>query len=118
MGVGVAEGPESVVVFLAGGIPKGKLNVLAVDLDIGDVVLEHGGDVDLFVGDTRNAKWRFSAKETHKTTPRLTARLRRGGKSKECTTDLWERSLGEDDQETSLWVGDDWLEWGWYDAIQ
>jgi hypothetical protein len=45
--VGVGERAESVVVFLAGGIPQGQLDVLAVDLDIGDVVFEDGGDVDL-----------------------------------------------------------------------
>ena len=71
MGVGVAEGPETVVVFLAGGIPKGQLDVLAIDLDIGDVVLEHGWDVHLFVLGHTDDKRRFSAKETHKTTPRL-----------------------------------------------
>jgi hypothetical protein len=47
MRVGVGERAESIVVFLAGGIPQGQLDVLAVDLDIGDVVLEDGGDVDL-----------------------------------------------------------------------
>ena len=50
VGVGVAEGPESVVVFLAGGIPEGELDVLAIDLDIGDVVLEDSGDVYLEKG--------------------------------------------------------------------
>jgi len=45
--IGVGERAESVVVFLAGGIPQGQLDVLAVDLDIGDVVFEDGGDVDL-----------------------------------------------------------------------
>jgi len=45
--VGVGERAQTVVIFLAGGIPEGELDVLAVDLDIGDVVLENGGDVDL-----------------------------------------------------------------------
>jgi hypothetical protein len=45
--VGVRERTETVVIFLAGGIPEGELDVLAVNLDIGDVVLENGGDVDL-----------------------------------------------------------------------
>jgi hypothetical protein len=45
--VGVGEGAETVVIFLASGIPEGKLYVLAVHLDIGDVVLENSGDVDL-----------------------------------------------------------------------
>ena len=50
MGVGVAEGSEPVVVFLAGRIPQGELNVLSVNLHIGNVVLEHGRDVDLITG--------------------------------------------------------------------
>lgn len=45
--VGVRQRTESVVVFLASSIPKGQLDVLAVDLDVGDVVLEDGRDVDL-----------------------------------------------------------------------
>ena len=45
--VGVGERAETVVIFLASGIPKGKLYVLAVHLDIGDIVLKDGGDVDL-----------------------------------------------------------------------
>lgn len=47
MGVGVGEGTETVVILLASRIPEGQLNVLAINLDIGDVVLEDGGDVDL-----------------------------------------------------------------------
>lgn len=38
---------NSLVVLLTGGIPKGKLDLLAIDLDIGNVVLEDGRDVDL-----------------------------------------------------------------------
>ena len=49
MGVGVAEGAEPVVVFLAGSIPQRELNVLSVHLDIGDVVLEHSRDVNLCI---------------------------------------------------------------------
>jgi hypothetical protein len=45
--IGVGERAESVVVFLAGGIPQGQLNVLAIDLDVGNVVLKDGRDVDL-----------------------------------------------------------------------
>lgn len=45
--VGVRERTESVVVFLTGGIPKGELYMTAIHLDIGNVVLENGGDVDL-----------------------------------------------------------------------
>lgn len=47
VGVGVGEGAEAVVIFLASGIPKGQLDVLAVNLDVGDIVFENGGDVDL-----------------------------------------------------------------------
>jgi hypothetical protein len=47
MRVGVRERAQSVVIFLASGIPEGELDVLAIDLDVGDVVLEDGGDVDL-----------------------------------------------------------------------
>jgi len=47
MRVGVGEGSETVVVFLAGRIPKCQLNVLAVNLDIGNVVLEYSWDVNL-----------------------------------------------------------------------
>ena len=50
VGVGVAEGSEAIVVFLAGSIPQRKLDVLAIDLDIGNVVLKHGGDVNLLRG--------------------------------------------------------------------
>ena len=47
MRVGVGERAESVVIFLASGIPEGEFDVLAVNLDIGDIVLEDGRDVDL-----------------------------------------------------------------------
>lgn len=47
VGVGVRKGTETVVIFLASRIPKGQLDVLAINLDIGDVVLENGGNVDL-----------------------------------------------------------------------
>jgi hypothetical protein len=47
VGVGVGERAETVVIFLTSGIPEGELDVLAINLDIGDVVLEDSGDVDL-----------------------------------------------------------------------
>lgn len=47
MRVGVREGTKAIVVFLASSIPEGQLNVLAVDFDIGDVVLKYGGYIDL-----------------------------------------------------------------------
>jgi hypothetical protein len=45
--VGVWERTEAVVIFLASSIPEGELDVLAIDLYIGDVVLEDGGHIDL-----------------------------------------------------------------------
>ena len=51
VGIGVGERAKAIVVFLTGGIPQGELNVLSIDLHIGDVVLEHGRDVDLWQGD-------------------------------------------------------------------
>lgn len=50
MGVRVGERTETVIVLLTSGIPKSKLDVLSVDLDIGDVVLEDSGDVHLREG--------------------------------------------------------------------
>ena len=47
MGVRVRKGAETVVIFLTGRIPESQLNMLSIDLDIGDIVLEDGGDVDL-----------------------------------------------------------------------
>lgn len=47
MRVGIRQRTETVVIFLTRRIPKGKLNVLAINLDIGNIVLEDGGDVDL-----------------------------------------------------------------------
>lgn len=45
--VGVGQRAQTVVIFLACGIPEGELNVLAVNLYIGNVVLENSGHVDL-----------------------------------------------------------------------
>jgi hypothetical protein len=50
MRVRVGQRTEAVVIFLASSIPKGELDVLAINLDIGNVVLEDGGDVDLREG--------------------------------------------------------------------
>lgn len=47
VGVGVGQRAQAVIIFLAGGIPQGELDVLAIDLDVGDVVLKDGRDVDL-----------------------------------------------------------------------
>lgn len=53
VGVGVRERAETVVILLAGGIPEGELDVLAVDLDVGDIVLEDSGDIDLRGGQSQ-----------------------------------------------------------------
>ena len=50
MGVGVTERTETIVVFLSRRIPQRELNVLSIDLDIGDIVLEHGGNINLAGG--------------------------------------------------------------------
>lgn len=47
MAVGVRERAETVIIFLTSRIPKSELDMLSVDLNIGDVVLEDSGDVDL-----------------------------------------------------------------------
>lgn len=45
--VGVTERSETIIIFLAGGIPKRQLDVLAIHIDVGDVVLEHGRYIHL-----------------------------------------------------------------------
>lgn len=47
MRVGVGQRAQPVIILLASRIPKGQLDVLAIDLDIGDIVLKDGGDIDL-----------------------------------------------------------------------
>lgn len=49
MRVGVGKRAETVVIFLASSIPEGEFDVLAIDLDVGDVVFENGGDIDLAI---------------------------------------------------------------------
>jgi hypothetical protein len=46
---------DSLVIFLTGGIPKRQLDPLAIHIDIGDVVLKDGGNVDLRDGLSRLA---------------------------------------------------------------
>lgn len=43
----VGERPETVVLLLAGGVPEGELDVLALVLYDGHVVLEYGRDICL-----------------------------------------------------------------------
>jgi hypothetical protein len=47
VGVGIRQWTKAIIIFLARSIPEGQLDVLAVDLDIGNVVLKNGGNVDL-----------------------------------------------------------------------
>lgn len=47
VGVGVGKRTKTVIVFLSGSIPKSKLHVLSINLDICDVVLEDRGNVYL-----------------------------------------------------------------------
>lgn len=47
VGVWVGERTETVVILLASRIPKSQLDVLSIDLNIGNIVLEDGWDVDL-----------------------------------------------------------------------
>jgi hypothetical protein len=45
VGLGIRERPETVVIFLASGIPQAEVDRLAVDHDICGVVVEDCGDV-------------------------------------------------------------------------
>ena len=47
VGLRVRQWAKTIVVLLTSSIPEGQLNMLSVDLYIGDVVLEHGGNIDL-----------------------------------------------------------------------
>jgi hypothetical protein len=47
MRIRVRERAETIIIFLACRIPQGEFDVLAIDLYIGNVVLENSGDIDL-----------------------------------------------------------------------
>jgi hypothetical protein len=47
MRVRVAQRAETIIIFLASGIPQGQFHVLAVDFNVGNIVLEHSGNVNL-----------------------------------------------------------------------
>lgn len=51
--VGVGKRPKTIVVLLARGIPKGQLYVFPINLDIRNIVLKDGGDIDLLVCEER-----------------------------------------------------------------
>lgn len=81
MGVWITEGPETVIVLLASGIPEGELDVLAVNFDVCDVVLEHCWDVDLVTVDESRVGC---------------------GVEREAQTHFWEGSFGEHNQQAGL----------------
>jgi hypothetical protein len=43
----ITQRAETIIVLLASGIPQSQLNVLAINFDIGNIVLKHRRDVDL-----------------------------------------------------------------------
>ena len=47
VGIWIGQRAEAVVIFLTRGIPERQFNVFAIDLNIGDIILEDGGNVDL-----------------------------------------------------------------------
>lgn len=47
--VGVGQRAQPVVILLASSIPQGQFDVLAINLNIRDIVLEDGRDVDLVI---------------------------------------------------------------------
>ena len=82
VGVGVRERTKTIVILLTSRIPKSELNVLAVDLNIGNVVLEDGGDVDL---DESRVSYRcprlvVRATPRHALRPRKLGSIRTSGK--------------------------------------
>lgn len=81
MRVRVRERAKTVVILLSGGIPQREFDGLAVDLDVGDVVLKDGWDVDL-LGKTVHGQ-------------HLALHL-------DEAAHLWERALAEDDEQARL----------------
>lgn len=47
MRIGIGEWTKTIIVFLSGGIPKSKFDMLAIHFYVCNVVFKHGGDVDL-----------------------------------------------------------------------
>jgi hypothetical protein len=56
MGIRVGEGSETVVVLLSGRIPKRQLDMFAVNLDIGNIVLKDSWDVNLTISLTERTE--------------------------------------------------------------
>ena len=61
MRIWIAQRAETIVVFLAGGIPQSKLDVLAIYFNIGDIVFKHGRYVNLRL--TVRMMWTLGARE-------------------------------------------------------
>jgi hypothetical protein len=53
MGAGIAERSETVVLFLTCCIPQSELDVLSVNIDIGNVAFEYVGKVNLFINNNK-----------------------------------------------------------------
>lgn len=49
----VGERAQAVIVFLTCRIPKSEFDMFAINIDIGDVVLEDSGNIDLVEGGKR-----------------------------------------------------------------
>ena len=49
MRVRVGQRSKTIVIFLSSGIPKSQFNVLAVNLDVGNVIFKDGRNVNLAV---------------------------------------------------------------------
>ena len=47
VGIRITQRAETIVVLLASGIPQSQLDVLAINFDIGNIVLKYRRDVDL-----------------------------------------------------------------------
>jgi hypothetical protein len=75
----ITQRAETIIVLLASGIPQSQLNMLAINFDIGNIVLKHRRNIDLSVS------VRLCSARTHE------------------NDDLRECALGKDDQETSLY---------------
>lgn len=61
MRIWIAQRAKAIVVFLAGGIPQSKFDMLAIHFNIGNIVFKHGGDVDL--SSTVRMMWTLGAQE-------------------------------------------------------
>ena len=98
MGVGVAERAEAIIVLLSSSIPQRQLDVLSIHLDIGHIVLEHGGDVNL----TGNISDGIPKLEYHGRSPQNARCMHAPRPLVQTWTHLRECSFREDNQQTGL----------------